>query len=554
MLKLGCFAIITTLLLCYGCAAPETIDFFVHEGPVLKASSTIENHQAETLFRYRLEQPVIVSPETESLLLEFSRPFEELTVAVYSGDVELFAETLDGNFAFQAVDGGIPEKATFAVPLQPGVKFQDFSISYQITGAGADSAVPVSAGLGPAPAGVILAPGPIIDTRITARKKTGNPREVFTFDVSEITGAATAIAGIAVNYAYEPEPNEECSVTVAVEDKARQAEFKIQLRDGGSSVYLYEGMCGFTPQKVTVIVEGIGFNLTSLIVNEISRANGVLTQPIPIDMGGVVRYDTKQWRNDDFELFVWNLIPEILIIDTSSYSVQSAFFKRLAFFVEKFGAAGSLLPDEAIENRHGWNAHDYRAEDLARFFEKAQAELFPLGDAELLLRDILVNRGIIAEERGSWKPLGGGVITLSQESDERLRRLFMAHEGYHGIYFADASYRDVSADAWRTLSENEKRFWREFLRLRDYNIYDEYLVINEFQAYLMQIAHRDLDPYYWDYSVPALVEAVPRTEPIVEELKRLHPDTFHRSAVVLEAYLIEAHGFRAGNLFCLELL
>jgi hypothetical protein len=207
-----------------------------------------------------------------------------------------------------------------------------------------------------------------------------------------------------------------------------------------------------------------------------------------------------------------------------------------------------------VDHKHGWNAHDYRAEDLARFFRKAREEDFPLGEMELLLRDILVNCGIIREVNGSWQPVGGGVITLSQESDQRLRRLFMVHEGYHGIYFVDGHYRDVSAAAWSFLSEHEKRFWREFLRVRNYNIYDEYLVINEFQAYLMQVSYRDLDAYFWEYSVPALTEAVPRTAPIIEQLKARHPDTFHRSAVELEEYLIESHGFGAADLFCLEVL
>ena len=94
--------------------------------------------------------------------------------------------------------------------------------------------------------------------------------------------------------------------------------------------------------------------------------------PIPSDLGLVGSYYPRSaWRQSDYELFAWNLYPSILIFDMRSYEVQSRFFKRLAFFVEKRGFRGEMLSDAELAARHGWNAHNYRPEDLAGFYNVA---------------------------------------------------------------------------------------------------------------------------------------------------------------------------------------
>ena len=101
----------------------------------------------------------------------------------------------------------------------------------------------------------------------------------------------------------------------------------------------------------------------------------------------VLLYDPEHWRQPDYELFSWTRFPGILIMDTASYAVQSRFFKRLAFYVEKRGYRGRLIPEEEFAGLHGFNAHDYRAEDLARFDVDASIDLTvdvgPSGDLDM---------------------------------------------------------------------------------------------------------------------------------------------------------------------------
>ncbi|MCL2879582.1 MAG: hypothetical protein FWF29_04985, partial [Treponema sp.] len=169
------------------------------------------------------------------------------------------------------------------------------------------------------------------------------------------------------------------------------------------------------------------------------------------------------------------------------YDVQDRLFKRLAFFVEKSGFRGSLASDSEIQDLHGWNAHDYRAADLAAFFEAARVTNFPLLDEEKELRDILLHEGIIISNADGSVSAGiGGIISISRSSEEYLRYRFMAHECFHGLFFIDENFRDFCRGRWFSLSGAQRSFITSYFDYKEYDINDEYLMINEFMAYNLQ--------------------------------------------------------------------
>ncbi len=552
MLRLIYITTALSLIGLVGCSVRESIRFHVDEDLVLETRIKSEDSPSAESRSILLERPVVVRNPGLALVFEFPQAVGKISLAAADHGSTKLEEVLSGDFVATAGDTASTGNPVFSVPLDPGTTFDSITLSRSTGGGEAGEILPAYIGLGKAADGVFFGPTSILDTRISAAKVAGNPHAAAVYDISRITDAVSGIAKIGVSYSYTPDQANPARVDITAHDGGNSARFRVRLRDGGATVYLYEGMCGFQPATIEIATEGKGFSLVSLTIDEVSRVDGPGMVPLPIDMGGVIPYAKDQWRNGDFELFSWNLRPEILIFDTASYAIQSEFFKRLAFFVEKAGSAGSLLPDRLISTEHGWNAHDYRSEDLARFFTRAEVEDFTLGERELLLRAILVHRGIIREDGGTWIAGAGGLISLSQESTPRLRELFLAHEGYHGVFFTDAQYRDQCASVWHALSPIEKQFWREFLKLRDYNTDDEFLVINEFQAYLMQVTQENLEAYYWDYSVPALVEAVPRVSGLVDILKAQYPDTFQRSALSLETFLKREAGIGAADLFCLQ--
>lgn len=270
-------------------------------------------------------------------------------------------------------------------------------------------------------------------------------------------------------------------------------------------------------------------------------------EAINIDLEQFAFYDLNDWRQDNYELFRWDLFPDMLLIDTLSYEVQSAFFKRLAFFTEKKISAGTLLSEEELELIHGWNAHDYKADDLARFYNEAQASDFPLNEYELLLKEILLENGILRKSGNRVRPLKGGILSISRSSSDRLRWLFLTHECYHGVFFSSDEFIEEITSIWEGLAEVEREFWRIFLDMYGYNINDEYLLINEFQAYLMQQDVSLADAYFRG-KIQWILSIKPNLRKTMNVLLSEYGDSFIRSAREVEKAAYSLTGIRAGDL------
>ncbi|MDR1363726.1 MAG: hypothetical protein LBJ35_06725 [Spirochaetaceae bacterium] len=233
------------------------------------------------------------------------------------------------------------------------------------------------------------------------------------------------------------------------------------------------------------------------------------TEPVTADPGFILKYPQDKWRDKNFEIFFWESFPNILIFDTVSYAAQDKLFKRIAFFAEKKGFKGKLARDEEIASLHGWNAHDYNAETLARFFDMAEKAAFPLLDEELLLREILIKTNIIKSDGDNFVPSGGAVISISRESPEYLRLMFMTHEAFHGIFFIDADFREFCQQRWDKLDRAAKRFITSYFDFQQYDINDSYLVLNEFMAHCLQQGVAASGKYFGENLAGRLYEKSP---------------------------------------------
>lgn len=277
-------------------------------------------------------------------------------------------------------------------------------------------------------------------------------------------------------------------------------------------------------------------------------------KPLPADLSAIMNFPPEQWRREEYELFAWNLFPNILIFDTRDYDVQAGFFKRLAFYVEKKGYTGQLLTDEGLKGKHGWNAHDYRSIDLASFFQAAADRRFALGEKEILLREVLLSNGIIGydDEKGLYLPNEGGVISISQSSTPYLRELFLIHEGMHGIFFTASAYRNEIFSLWEEFSLQMKTYWDQFFRWMSYDADNLYLVVNEVQAYLLQQLTEKAEYYFRNHrSVPALLDD-PRDGGIIQDLLGRDDTPFQDAAEKIREKLYAATGIWHDRLFCLD--
>ena len=223
----------------------------------------------------------------------------------------------------------------------------------------------------------------------------------------------------------------------------------------------------------------------------------VFPMPIDADPSLILAWPVSLWRDRHYEIFRWATFPSLLIFDFADYAMQDKMLKRLAFFVEKAGFQGRIASDREIEHLHGWNAHDYRAHDLARFFQLAEKENFSLLAEELELKQILFNEGIIVKNAVNEIEAGeGGIISITRESNDYLRARFMAHEGFHGIFFTDTDFRDFCNRRWQEAPSNVRQLITWLFAEYRYETSDEYLMANEFMAYMLQQPVSEVGNYF----------------------------------------------------------
>ena len=293
------------------------------------------------------------------------------------------------------------------------------------------------------------------------------------------------------------------------------------------------------------------FYLQSLPVKtdlEFAQTKACVYKALATDPGLILSYNPKNWRVKDYEVFEWDRYPGILLFDTLDYSVQDDFFRRLAYFVEKRGYKGKLWSDEILADKHGYNAHDYSAESLANFFNKASEENFPLNEKEETLKKILIANGLLIKDGDRVKAGEGGIVSISQESDLALRTKLLAHEAWHTLFFRDEDFRNFVAAVYYTFDPDSRQFLLDFFESQTglgYDIDDEYLMHNEFMAYILQQSLKYVAEYFVGrtnlYSVRVF------TPELSEYIRSTNAKGFEDAAVILNDYVLDVYGLTGGN-------
>ena len=551
------FFIHMSLVLLISCSrAGEPFSFYIEAENASVKERPARKAKQEDLFlpvkggfetsRFYPQRPVTIE-EGKTFYITYSSP--------HTVTIEISAGKKDSIFIELPRTGGVPRKQF--LPLEPGSSFKWFRLSAREQGAAI-----TAAGIDPDIRGIVFT---------EEEERVGSLFSTAVFDlfgdrVRIIEWAEPLRAGdssfkpdrFLMSYSYCGKINGLKPVPFAVLGPPAETEEKSQngrsLQRGeifplgkNQKIYFLSNSLGFSPERLEIVLSG-GFQIESLLFEE---DNSVFLDPlIPIlsDFSAILDYNPEFWRRPEFELFSWSFAPAVLIFDFRDFDVQADFLKRLAFFVEKKSYAGRIPSQEEIRRLHGWNAHDYRAYDLARFFDMAINEGIPLNREETLLLEILIANGIVLEKEGRISEGEGAILSVARSSSPRLRRVFLNHEGYHGLFFSDPVFAERVTEVFEGLSDMERQFWVYFLDSMNYNTEDQYLLINEFQAYLLQQPVAEADSYYWGYLVPQLKTRKPGTIPFLDELSINHPETFRETARRLENLLLELYGFYAFSL------
>ena len=271
------------------------------------------------------------------------------------------------------------------------------------------------------------------------------------------------------------------------------------------------------------------------------------SDPLLLDPGTMLHYPHSSFRNSEYEIFSHNLYPGLLYLVSDSFRTQSLFLKRLAFFTEKKGFVGRLAEDREISHLRDWFAHDYRAEDLAAFFDLAKRENFPLNESELVLRDLLCKHGIIRIENGSYIKGEGALLGFSIESGNRLP-VYYVHETVHGLSFIMNGLQKVFLDFFESMGSYEKDFMRDSLLYREYNVLeDKELLALETAAYLLQQRPEETDRYFREYIMlwyKAYHEGTDRGDEVMAFIAA-NPGIFGRYSALLQKEFRAFTGLRA---------
>ena len=229
-------------------------------------------------------------------------------------------------------------------------------------------------------------------------------------------------------------------------------------------------------------------------------------------------------------------LPEtnrIVVIDFPSLAEQAHMFGRIVLFIERHGApkAHVMTQDEVRQwlEQHAQRietltvGNNFRASQLARFFNTARLQDEPLSGDELQLRDWLQQSGLVrqADDGLAAAEPEAVIVTLPQASTvpgcgactikDTHRKVILEHELSHALFATDDLYREYVVSFWAELTgqEDGDKF-TQFLRKRGYNAGDPELLANEMQAFLMHTPDARMFP----------ASAVGMTEEELEAMRR----------------------------------
>ena len=210
------------------------------------------------------------------------------------------------------------------------------------------------------------------------------------------------------------------------------------------------------------------------------------------------------------ELTVWQMAenPSIYIFDFPGLTYQGRSFNRITQFTEQQTTEPypKVLSNQDlaryVEAARRTQAdfafgHDVLISELVQFFNFALRDKVELNPEEIVIREFLMEQGLVRFWRGFYQAMKPGVVVLAipQTQDRKAtepmvspgaRYAILLHELAHGEYYANPHYAKYCQRFWyETMTENQRELFKRFLANFNYAVNNEELLINEMQAYLM---------------------------------------------------------------------
>ena len=225
----------------------------------------------------------------------------------------------------------------------------------------------------------------------------------------------------------------------------------------------------------------------------------------------VMKGDFQQILNTRSEaLAVWQMADNqsVYIFDFPGLSYQGRSFNRITQFTEQQTTEpypkvlGNQELARYIEAARRTTAdfafgHDVLIAEIVQFYNFALRDKVELNPEEIVVREFLVEQGLIRLWRGFYQAMRPDVVVLAvpQTQDRKAgepmvstgaRYAILLHELAHGEYYSNTHYAKFCQRFWsETLTDNQRESFKRFLANFNYVVNNEELLINEMQAYLM---------------------------------------------------------------------
>jgi hypothetical protein len=209
-------------------------------------------------------------------------------------------------------------------------------------------------------------------------------------------------------------------------------------------------------------------------------------------------------------LSLWQLAenPEVFIFDFPGLAYQGRSFNRITQFTEQqFNEpyprvlnnqelASYIQASRRTQSDFAFG-HDVLVSELVQFFNYALRDKIQLNPEEVVIRDFLLEQGLIRFWRGFYQGMRPDVVVLAvpqvqnRKPDEPMvtagaRYAILLHELAHAEYYTNIHFRKFCQRFWyETLQPEQRDAFKRFLANFNYAVNNEELLINEMQAYLM---------------------------------------------------------------------
>jgi hypothetical protein len=114
------------------------------------------------------------------------------------------------------------------------------------------------------------------------------------------------------------------------------------------------------------------------------------------------------------------------------------------------------------------------------------------------------------------------------------------------LFFTIPAFREATEAAWAALSADEQAVWLDYLAAHSYNTADHYLVVNEFQSYLLQQERTNIRGFQ-NITLERMRAGNARQAGLARRLAAARPNSFLDAFDALDSALQSAGGPPGGQ-------